>query len=234
MPNELVYFFIFSSVVIALIFKLKNKASKHLNSDGYFVLADSKELEHRFIAKQLLGRNLNKNEVVHHINGRKTDNQINNLCLMDRQRHEFFHTWLRWKREKSGKYPSIKHQKNILKNEYNGILLEHLPPIESKNGKKTQDTQIPTKNTTQQQKKLFNLLREERYQLAARRKIPVYIICNNQTLIEISQKLPTTGSELLLIKGFGSEKVRLYGADFIRVVTDFNKLLIQKNNKTSA
>jgi superfamily II DNA helicase RecQ len=223
-PNEIVYLFVFSSVVIALILYLKNKPSKHLNSDGYIVLADSKELEHRFIAKQLLGRDLYKNEVVHHINGRKTDNEIANLCLMDRQRHELFHSWLRWKKEKSGKYPPINHQKNILKNEYDGILLEKVL---------TENNADRSDNSS---RRLFHKLRAERKRLALNKGVPVYIIFNNKTLMEMSENLPTSQKEMLQISGVNLEKMRLYGNDFIKIVNDFKKSLNEssKNKQNSA
>lgn len=99
---------------------------KYLNAYGYVVLEDINELEHRYIARQILGRSLDANEVVHHINGDRADNRITNLCLMDSEKHEHFHAWLRWKREKSGRYPSIKDQKRILAEEYKGSLLESL------------------------------------------------------------------------------------------------------------
>jgi hypothetical protein len=110
-----------------------SRLGRRINSNGYVVLAEDNELEHRHVAKVVMGRDLYRNEIVHHINGKKTDNRTANLCLMDREKHELFHTWLRWKKEKSGRYPSFNDQKRILVNEYDGTLLENVKSAEKKN-----------------------------------------------------------------------------------------------------
>ena len=48
-------------------------------------------LEHRFIMEKYLGRYLTKKEVVHHINGIKNDNRIENLRVMTITAHKKFH-----------------------------------------------------------------------------------------------------------------------------------------------
>jgi transposase len=53
--------------------------------------------EHQIVMENFIGRELRENEVVHHIDGNKTNNNINNLALMDRTAHARLHSIERWK-----------------------------------------------------------------------------------------------------------------------------------------
>lgn len=63
--------------------------------------------EHIIIMELFLSRKLNPDEVVHHINGIKNDNRIENLLLMTRSEHSSFHgkiNYLKRKRDSLGKF----------------------------------------------------------------------------------------------------------------------------------
>jgi hypothetical protein len=50
-----------------------------------------RELEHRVVMERFLGRKLTKTEHVHHKNGDKTDNRLENLELLDESSHHKLH-----------------------------------------------------------------------------------------------------------------------------------------------
>ena len=68
--------------------------------------------------------------------------------------------------------------------------------------------------------KLLAALYALRKRLAAKQKIPAYMVFNDSTLRQMAQKKPLSMDELLNITGVGEKKAAHYGEDFLGVIED--------------
>ena len=64
------------------------------SANGYILLRVNKRyvFEHRFLMEQKLGRKLLHSEHVHHINGVKNDNRLENLVVLSESQHHSLHS----------------------------------------------------------------------------------------------------------------------------------------------
>lgn len=70
--------------------KLVKYGSECLSSDGYILIKIKDRgwiRKHRYIMEQYLKRKLSIEEIVHHINGIKTNNKIENLAVLTKSAH---------------------------------------------------------------------------------------------------------------------------------------------------
>lgn len=77
----------------------------HFHSQGYITVMrrNNRKLEHRMVMERHLGRVLSPREVIHHVNGHKTDNRIDNLEVMSQSEHMRLH----WE---ENRYAANQHQ----------------------------------------------------------------------------------------------------------------------------
>lgn len=75
---------------------LRHRGNRRKDKKGYTILRVDfgvRKKEHVHVAEQVLGRQLKRGEMVHHINGDRSDNRNCNLLICTIS----YHTWLHWK-----------------------------------------------------------------------------------------------------------------------------------------
>lgn len=68
--------------------------TRYLRKDGYVAVKIGIRkygLEHRLVMEEVLGRDLTADEHVHHINGDRQDNRVENLIVLTNADHQRLH-----------------------------------------------------------------------------------------------------------------------------------------------
>lgn len=84
-----------------------NGFKEYYIKNGYKLLTrgvNANKGEHDIIIENQINRKLNKGEIVHHKNGNRSDNRLENLVLMSRSEHIMLHTAIRLNKNKSAFY----------------------------------------------------------------------------------------------------------------------------------
>lgn len=88
-----------TSVICSECYKFMQKLSAETKSSGQYIKHDKTSYdEHRYIACQILGRKLETDEIVHHVNDNPKDNRRENLMVMSRSLHGKLHLHLNLER----------------------------------------------------------------------------------------------------------------------------------------
>ncbi len=84
-----------------------------------------------------------------------------------------------------------------------------------------------------QEQRLFEILRRLRKQIADREGLPPYIIFSDATLRELCRHLPGDRRSMLTVKGVGEHKLARYGTEFLEAIKTFRNQSGQSEQRTS-
>lgn len=89
--------------------------------------------------------------------------------------------------------------------------------------KKKKKTKKPKKLWGVKNVELFTNLKSLRKELADKKGVAAYVIFPDTSLKEMSNKLPRSEKQFLDIKGVGELKLKKYGSEFLKVISNHNK-----------
>nr|WP_294466419.1 DNA helicase RecQ [uncultured Sellimonas sp.] len=104
--------------------------------------------------------------------------------------------------------------------ETSGELMEGMTPFviackKEEEPKRSSKKSVLAMELSEQEKELFESLRELRAELARKRAIPPYMVASDKTLRDLCIRMPFTKEELLKVNGMGEKKIAQYGQAFL-------------------
>jgi ATP-dependent DNA helicase RecQ len=88
----------------------------------------------------------------------------------------------------------------------------------SKSGKKSKKSPADSNLEKEDDKQLFQILRDLRLSIAKKHHLPPYVIFHDKTLLEMAITRPNNLSEMSRISGVGESKLKKYGAVFLEAI----------------
>ncbi|MBB3185923.1 HRDC domain-containing protein [Microbacter margulisiae] len=79
-------------------------------------------------------------------------------------------------------------------------------------------TEEMIRNLTPEENRLYEALREWRWDKASQMKLKSFMICTNFDLLMLVKAMPKTIEELTGVKGFGEYKTQQYGEELLNVI----------------
>jgi ATP-dependent DNA helicase RecQ len=70
--------------------------------------------------------------------------------------------------------------------------------------------------------RLFEKLKELRFRIAEENKVPAFVIFSDATLADMCKKKPVDQVDMLKVSGVGEIKLRRYGGDFLKLISEHN------------
>ncbi|MBQ9338757.1 MAG: HRDC domain-containing protein, partial [Paludibacteraceae bacterium] len=86
---------------------------------------------------------------------------------------------------------------------------------------KTKEAKVANSNEQQEDKKLFERLRQLRLLIAKEDNVPAYIVFSDKTLHELATYKPTTLSAFEQVNGVGKKKIESYGERFVMSICEY-------------
>ncbi len=96
-----------------------------------------------------------------------------------------------------------------------------LQPVRRKKGDRPEKSRADTTSWEGVDRDLFELLRGHRRGLAEQKQVPPFVIFSDATLRELARIRPSSLERMRLVYGIGDAKLREFGDQFLKLITDY-------------